>query len=66
MYFSNRTGEIVVIDSVTRHRSVISVQLPGLPTNDVFAISPDGRTIYYGAKHAESDIWIAERTIPHH
>jgi hypothetical protein len=26
-----------------------------------FAISPDDRTIYYGAAHAEADIWIVER-----
>jgi Tol biopolymer transport system component len=61
IYFSNTTGQLVVVDSVTRQRSVVSVQLPGPPTNDVFAISPDGRTIYYGAVHAEADIWIAER-----
>jgi len=35
--------------------------LPGPPTNDVFSISRDGRTIYYGAVHEEADIWIAER-----
>jgi len=61
MYFSNITGEIIVMDSITRRRSAVPVQLPGPPTNDVFAITPDGRTIYYGAVHAESDIWIAER-----
>jgi Tol biopolymer transport system component len=62
MYFtSNSRPELVVVDSVTRQRSVVSVQLPGPATNDVFSLSPDGRTIYYGAVHAEADIWIAER-----
>jgi len=37
------------------------VQLPGPSTDDVFAISPDGRMIYYGSVRAEADIWIAER-----
>ena len=32
------------------------------PHDDVFAISPDNRTIYYGAARAEADIWIVERT----
>jgi hypothetical protein len=49
------------VDSVTRQRSVVAVQLPGAPIHDVFALSPDGRTIYYGAVRAEADIWIAER-----
>jgi Tol biopolymer transport system component len=53
--------ELVIVDSVTKKRSVVSVHLPGPPTNDVFALSPDGRTIFYGAVHAEADIWIAER-----
>jgi hypothetical protein len=30
-------------------------------TDDVFAIRRDGRTIYYGAVRAQSDIWIAEK-----
>ncbi len=64
IYFSNTTGEMVVTDSVTRQRVVVPVELPGPPTNDVFAIAPDGRTIYCGAVHAESDIWIAERNNP--
>jgi Tol biopolymer transport system component len=62
MYFTGTTHpELVVVDSVTRKRSVVAVQLPRNPTNDVFSISRDGRTIYYGAVHEEADIWIAER-----
>ncbi len=62
MYFSGGSHrELVIVDTVTRQRSVVPVRLPGDSTNDVFALSPDGRTIYYGAVHEEADIWIAER-----
>jgi eukaryotic-like serine/threonine-protein kinase len=53
--------ELVVVDSVTRKRSVVAVQLPLQPTGDVFSITRDGRTIYFGGVHEEADIWIAER-----
>ena len=47
---------------MTRQRTVVDVRLPGPATpNEMFAISPDNRTIYYGAVRAEADIWIAER-----
>jgi hypothetical protein len=39
----------------------LDVRLPGPSTNDVFAISPDNKTIYYGAARSEADIWIVER-----
>jgi len=63
VYFANTPGhsQLIVVDSVTHQRSVVPVQLPGASTDDVFSISPDGRTIYYGAVHEEADIWIAER-----
>jgi Tol biopolymer transport system component len=62
LYFTGADHpELVVVDSVTRQRSVVAVQLPGAPIHDVFALSPDGRTIYYGAVRSEADIWIAER-----
>ena len=63
VYFANTAGhsQLIVVDSITRQRSVVSVQLPGPSTDDVFSISPDGKTIYYGAVHEEADIWIAER-----
>ena len=34
--------------------------LPGPAINEPIAISPDGRTIYYGAMRSQSDIWIVE------
>jgi hypothetical protein len=40
---------------------VIDVTLPGPAINEPFAVSPDGRTIYYGAMRSQSDIWIVER-----
>ena len=54
-------GQLVVVDTATRARTVVDVRLPGLPATDMFAISPDNRTIYYGAVRAEADIWIVER-----
>jgi eukaryotic-like serine/threonine-protein kinase len=60
-YFTKSGSELVVLDTVTRKRTVVDVRLPGPSTDDVFAISPDNRMIYYGAARAEADIWIVER-----
>jgi len=61
VYFAKNGRELVVIDSVTRQRTVVDVRLPAPSISDTFAISPDSRTIYYGAERAEADIWIVER-----
>ncbi len=61
VYFTNGGWTLVVLDTVTRARTVVDVRLPGPSTNDMFAISPDNRTIYYGASRAEADIWIVAR-----
>ncbi len=61
MYFTKNGRELVVINTVTRTRTVVDVRLPAPSTIDVFAISPDNRTIYYGATRSEADIWIVER-----
>lgn len=62
VYFANNGVELVMLDTVTRTRSVIDVRLPGPAViNEMFAVSPDNRTIYYGAARAEADIWIVER-----
>jgi len=61
VYFTKNGAELAVTDAVTRARTVVDVRLPGPATTDVFAISPDNRTIYYGATRAEADIWIVER-----
>jgi eukaryotic-like serine/threonine-protein kinase len=61
VYFTNKNLSLVVVDTVTRARTVVDVRLPGPSTDDLFAIAPDDRTIYYGAVRAESDIWLVER-----
>jgi Tol biopolymer transport system component/serine/threonine protein kinase len=61
VYFTKNGLELVVADTVTRKRTVVDVRLPGPSPNEMFAIAPDNRTIYYGAARAESDIWIVER-----
>ncbi|MEX2273445.1 MAG: protein kinase [Vicinamibacterales bacterium] len=54
-------GELVVADSVSGARTLVNVRLPMNSTDDAFALSRDGRMIYYGGERSESDIWIAER-----
>jgi Tol biopolymer transport system component len=61
MYFMANSPQLVVVDTVTRQRTVVDVRLPAPSIDDIFAISRDGRMIYYGAARAEADIWIAER-----
>ena len=61
VYFAKNGTQLIVLDTVTRERTVVDVSLPGPSIIDVFAVSPDGRTIYYGASRAEADIWIVER-----
>ena len=61
IYFTKNGAELVVLDTTTGKRAVVDVRLPGPSTSDMFAISPDNRTIYYGAARAEADIWILER-----
>jgi hypothetical protein len=61
VFFPDGGRSLVVVDTVTRRRTVVDVPLPAPATGDVFAISRDGRTIYYGAERTEADIWIAER-----
>jgi hypothetical protein len=62
VYFGKNGTELVVLDTATRKRTVVDVRLPAPAiTNELFAISPDNRTIYYGAARAESDIWLVER-----
>jgi Tol biopolymer transport system component len=63
VYFTKNGAELVMLDTVTRTRTVVDVRLPWPAViTEMFAISPDNRTIYYGAARAEADIWIVERT----
>ena len=61
VYFTNGGWQLVVVDTVTKARTVVSLHLPAPSTIDMFAISPDSRHIYYGGSRAEADIWILER-----
>jgi Tol biopolymer transport system component len=61
IYFTNGGWQLVVLDTVTKTRTVVPLRLPAPSTNDMFAISPDNRHIYYGGARAEADIWILER-----
>ena len=61
IYFTGNGRELVVVDTVSGKRTAIDVRLPGPSIDDLFAITPDSRTIYYGASRAEADIWIVER-----
>jgi eukaryotic-like serine/threonine-protein kinase len=61
VYFTADGWELIVFDTVTRQRVTVSVRLPAPAVNEVFAISRDNRTIYYGAARAQADIWIVER-----
>ena len=61
VYFATSGRELVVLDTVSRQRTVVDVRLPAPSTDEVFALSPDNRHIYYGAARAEADIWIAQQ-----
>jgi len=61
VYFTNGGWQLVVVDTVTKVRTAVSLRLPAPSTIDSFAISPDDRHIYYGGARAEADIWILER-----
>ena len=61
VYFAHNGTQLVLLDSASKQRTVIPVQLPGPSISDVFAISRDGRSIYYGAVRAQSDIWLAQK-----
>ena len=61
VYFASGGTELVELDLASKQRTLVPVQLPGPAIPDVFAISRDGRMIYYGAVRAQSDIWVAEK-----
>ena len=62
IYFTSDGRELVVVDTTSGKRTTVDVKLPGPSIDDLFAITRDSRTIYYGAARAEADIWIVERT----
>ena len=62
IYFTDNGRGLVVVDTGSGKRTRIDVRLPAPSIDDLFAIAPDSRTIYYGAARAEADIWIVEPT----
>lgn len=58
--YMTTTSELVVVD-LDGKRRVIPVPLPLSAAREAFAISPDGKTLYYGAQRIESNVWKAER-----
>jgi Tol biopolymer transport system component len=61
-YFTNR-GKLVIqnISSLVRHEVAVSLPLPPDDLGSI-AVSPDGRTLYYGAQQTEANIWKVERS----
>ena len=53
--------QVVSVDTRSMARTVAIEALAVPAIDDLFAIAPDGRTIYYGGARYEADIWIAER-----
>jgi len=60
VYFVNQGRALVVTDTVSGRRVRSTTPLPLPATFQGFAISPDGRRIYYGGMRSEADIWIVE------
>jgi Tol biopolymer transport system component len=62
IYFTTSAAtELVVVDVADGRRRVIPVTLPLPAARESLALAPDGRTIYYGARRAESNVWKVER-----
>jgi eukaryotic-like serine/threonine-protein kinase len=61
VYFT-RSGALVVQDIESLQRRVLSTALP-YPPDQMGSIvaAPDGRTLYYGARQVESNIWMLRR-----
>ena len=60
-YFTSKGG-LVMQDVVTLQRQVITGSLPYPP--DILGsivASPDGKTLYYGARQIEANIWLVKR-----
>jgi serine/threonine protein kinase/Tol biopolymer transport system component len=64
VYFTSKGG-LVIQDVVSLERREISGALPYPP--DILGsivASPDGRTLYYGARQIEANIWLVKRPAP--
>jgi serine/threonine-protein kinase len=62
LYFT-ATGALVSQSAMTLERRVVAARLP-YPPDLVRSIvaSPDGRTLYYGARQVEANIWLVRRS----
>jgi hypothetical protein len=61
VYFTN-TGALVVQDIETLDRRVLSAALPYPPDQfGTIVAAPDGKTLFYGARQVESNIWMLRR-----
>ena len=64
VYITNR-GELVWQDILSLERRTIEAKLPYPPDQLAsIAASPDGRTLYYGARQLEANIWLVKRSPP--
>jgi Tol biopolymer transport system component len=62
MIFVTADGELVVIDADTKRRDVLETSSwPFHIADQSLAVTPDGSTLYVGARGVESDIWMVER-----
>jgi serine/threonine protein kinase len=60
-YFTGQ-GALVLQDVATLARRTIAGSLPYAPDGmGGLAISPDGRTLYYGARQSEANIWLVRQ-----
>ena len=61
VYFTSR-GTLIMQDIASLERREITVALPYPPDQlGSIAVSPDGRTLYYGARQVEANIWLVKR-----
>jgi hypothetical protein len=64
VYFT-KAGALMVQDIETLERRVLSPALPYPPDQEGNIVAaPDGRTLYYGARKVESNIWMVRRAAP--
>jgi Tol biopolymer transport system component len=61
VYFNIEGDRLLAFDTAAARVRPIDVALP-LPASETVALSPDGRTIFYGGRRQQADIWIVERT----
>ena len=64
VYFTSRDA-LVMQDVVTLERRAVTGTLPSPPEALAELVaSPDGRTLYYGARQSEANIWMVRHAAP--